>query len=290
MSAHPCAPRRRYAIITPSYAQDFERCRILVESVRRHASSLDHYLVVDHRDERLFAELRGRRTHVVAKQDILPWWLHQLSSYPRWWLSLKGYPVRSWMIQQIVKLSADAITDADGCIFIDSDAFLIRGFDPRAAERDGKTPLFREILPEETSYSNRCHVVGAELLGRPVEERYRTGYVTNVVTWDRANVIALQRHIEQTTGRGWIESLCGLDTMSEYVVYGMFCESVLREASGHYQESTVKTLNYWGSSPLDHGALRALREGLRSEHIGVMISSRSNTAVEAIRSAFAVDA
>lgn len=290
MSIHPGTPRRRYAIITPSHAPDFERCRVLVESTRRHAAELDHYIVVEHRDHRLFSSLRGPRTHVVIKQDVLPWWLHQIPLRPKWWLNFKGPPVRAWIVQQIVKLSADAITDADGYVFIDSDAFLIKPFNPHAAERDGKTPLFREILPEETPANTRWHAGAARLLGRQVEARYRTGYVGNVVTWDRSNVKALHRHIEQTTGRGWVESLCRLETMSEYVIYGMFCERVLREASGHYFESTIRTLNYWGTSPLDLGGLRDLRGQMRPEHIGVMISSKSSTAVPTIRDAFEIAA
>ncbi|MFS8066576.1 MAG: DUF6492 family protein [Byssovorax sp.] len=290
MSIHSGTPRRRYAIITPSHAPDFERCRVLVESTRLHAPALDHYILVEQRNQRLFAGLRGPRTHVVVTQDILPWWLHQIPFRPKWWLNLKGLPVRAWMIQQIVKLAADAVTDADGYVFIDSDAFLTRPFNPHAAERDGKTPLFREILPAETPSNNQWHEGAARLLGRPVEPRYRTGYVGNIVPWERTNLKALHRHIEQTTGRGWIESLCRLETMSEYVIYGMFCERVLREASGHYFESTIPTLNYWGTAPLDLGALRDLRGQMRSEHIGVMISAKSSTAVESIRRAFEIAA
>ncbi len=70
MSTHPGTPRRRYAIITPSHAPDFERCRVLVESTRLHAPDLDHYLVVERRDQRLFTDLRGPRTHVVVKEDV----------------------------------------------------------------------------------------------------------------------------------------------------------------------------------------------------------------------------
>jgi Family of unknown function (DUF6492) len=290
MSTHPGTPRRRYAIITPSHAPDFERCRVLVESTRLHAADLDHYLVVERRDQGLFAALRGPRTHVVLKEDVLPWWLHQISFRPKWWLSFKGPPVRAWIVQQIVKLSADAITDADGCVFIDSDAFLIKPFNPHATERDGKTPLFREILPGEIPSNTRWHAGAARLLGRPVEEHYRTGYVGNLVMWERRNVQALHRHIEQTTGRGWVESLCRLDTMSEYILYGMFCERVLREASGHYLEGTIRTLNYWGTTPLDLGALRELRDQLQPEHLGVMISAKSSTAVSSIRRAFSIEA
>lgn len=290
MSIDPAATRRRYAIITPSHALDFERCRVLVESVRRHAEGLDHYLLVEHRDEQLFSTLRGPRTHLVAKQDILPWWLHQVPFRPKWWLNLKGRPARGWIVQQIVKLSVDSFTNADVCVFIDSDAFLTTRFDPHAAERDGKVPMFREILPVETRHNTLWHTSAAELLGLPTERTNLTNYVTLPLTWLTSNVTKLHRRIEQTTGRGWVESLCGLNTMSECVLYGKFSEKVLREASGHYLDDTVQMLSYWDTKPLDDAALRALRGRLRSEHVCAMVNARSNTPVGAIRRAFEVGA
>lgn len=287
MSNDPGGKRLTYAIITPSYALDFERCRLLVESVRaRVAPDIAHYVIVDRRDERLFQALRGPRTHVVVKQSILPWWLHQVPSSSRWWLSLKGLPVRGWIIQQIVKLSVDAVTQADVCIFMDSDTLLIKPFDPRAAERAGQVPLFRERLPAEDHHNTLWHAAAGRLLGLPREQDPRASYVTQAVTWRRSNVIALQRHIARTTGRGWVESLCSLPTMSEYVVYGVFCERLLRERSGHYLDGTITTLNYWDTTRLEERDLAALRARLRPEHVGVMISAKSSTEVGAIRRAF----
>jgi hypothetical protein len=287
MSINADAPRRTHAIITPSHALDFERCCVLVESVRRHAApGIDHHLVVDRRDERLFAALRGPQTHIVVKQDILPRWLHQIPLRPKWWLNLKGWPVRGWIIQQIVKLSVDAVTRAEVCVFLDSDAILTTSFDPGAAKRDGKVPMFREILPAEIRHNTLWHAAAGRLLGLPTARTIRTSYVTLPLTWLRANVIKLQRHIERTTGRGWVESLCGLDTMSECVLYGRFCEEVLRDESGHYFDDTVQMLSHWDTKPLDERGLRALRDGLRSEHLCAMVSSRSNTPVSAIRRAF----
>jgi hypothetical protein len=291
MFIHANAPRPAHAIITPSHAPDFARCCVLVESVRRHAApGIDHYLVVDRRDEKLFAALRGPQTHLVVKQDILPWWLHQIPFRPKWWVSLKGLPVRGWIIQQIVKLSVDAIAPADACIFIDSDTILTTSFDPGKAERDGRVPMFREILPDEIPYNTRWHAAAGRLLGLPAPRSCRTSYVTLPLTWLRANVIKLQRHIEQTTGRGWVESLCGLDTMSECVLYGRFCEEILGDASGHYFHDTVQMLSYWGTKPLDERGLRTLRDGLRSEHLCAMVNARSNTPVRAIRRAFDLEA
>ncbi|MEO5725696.1 MAG: hypothetical protein ABI134_25470 [Byssovorax sp.] len=53
-STDPGGMRHPYAIITPSYALDFERCCVLAESVRCHAAlDINHYILVDRRDERL---------------------------------------------------------------------------------------------------------------------------------------------------------------------------------------------------------------------------------------------
>ena len=281
------AKRRTYAIITPSYALDFERCRLLADSVRdRVAPEIAHYIIVDRRDEGLFQALRGPRTHIIVKQSILPWWLHQAPFSTRWWLSFKGPPLRGWIVQQIVKLSVDAVTRADVMIFMDSDTLLIKPFDPRAAERDGAVPLFRERLPAEDVHNTKWHTVASELLGLAIEPGPRSSYVTQAVTWLRSNLIALQCQIERTTGRGWAESLCSLPTMSEYVLYGVFCERMLRERSNHYLDGRITTLNYWDTVPLDGSDLAALRDRLRPEHIGVMISAKSRTEVGAIRRSF----
>jgi hypothetical protein len=287
MSNHPARERLTYAIITPSYALDFERCRLFAESVRAFVPAhVAHYILVDRRDEGLFQALRGPQTHVIVKQSILPWWLHQVPSSSRWWLSLKGLPVRGWIVQQLVKLSVDAVTCADVCLFMDSDTLLLRPFDPRAAERDGKVPLFREVLPADDRHNTRWHAAAERLLGLPRGPSDRASYVTPAVTWRQSNLSALHRQIEQTTGRGWVESLCALPTMSEYVLYGVFCERVLRERSGHYPDGTIATLNYWDTERLDERGLAELRTRLRPEHVGVMISAKSSTDVAAIRHAF----
>jgi hypothetical protein len=287
MSNDPGQKRPTYAIITPSYALDFERCRLLAESVRaRVAPDITHYIIVDRRDEELFQRLRGPRTRIVVKQSILPWWLHQVPASTRWWLSLKGLPVRGWIVQQIVKLSVDAVTQADVCIFMDSDTLLIKPFEPRGAERAGKVPLFREILPAEDAHNTRWHAAAERLLGLPADPGPHIGYVAPALTWLRSNVIGLRRQIERTTGRGWVESLCGLSTMSEYVLYGVFCERLLRERSGHYRDATIATLNYWDTVRLEERGLAALRARVRPEHIGVMISAKSSTDVGAIRRVF----
>ena len=279
-----------FAIITPSFAPDFERCQLLAESVLRHAAPhVEHCIVVDRRDERLFSSLRSPRTRIVCKEEILPWWLRRLPLQSRWWLSLKGAPVRGWIIQQITKLSAPDICGADTYLFLDSDAFLVRPYDPQKSVRDGRYPMFREILPRQTQHNDEWHRVAAELLGLPLENHYLTNFVTQLVTWRRENVLRLQRHIEDRTGRSWVESLLGFHALSEYVLYGVFCERILGESSGHYFAARPDTLNYWKTKQLGETELESLRESLKPEHVAIMVSTKSNTPVGAIRRVFGLN-
>src|SRR6202043_589722 len=95
-----------YALVTPSFNLDAERCRLLVESVDRWvAPGVRHYLVVDRRDLTLFNSMRTARTEVLVVEDITPRWLIRVPAIRRFWLSLRSPPVRNWIMQQVIKLS-----------------------------------------------------------------------------------------------------------------------------------------------------------------------------------------
>jgi hypothetical protein len=276
------------AIITPSFRADFEQCRLLTETVSEHvAPHVRHYLTVDKRDRKLFADLRGPRTEVVLVEDVVPSWIRRPPFARRWWLSLKTPPIRNWMLQQIVKLSVAAFVPADVLIFVDSDVFFVRSYDPIQTMRDGKVPLFREYGEElRSEFNQRWHHVGAKLFGLEPLDDYLTSYVGNLITWRTENVHLLHEHIENVTGRSWIESLSRLPAMSEYVLYGMFCEHILKERSGHYFDSAISSLCYWRTQKLDIAGLEELRGGLRPEHVAVMVSAKSRTPVDDIRHVF----
>jgi hypothetical protein len=276
------------AIITPSFRTDFEQCRLLTETVRAHvAPHVKHYLTVDRRDGKLFAELSGPRTEVIFVEDVVPSWIRRPPFARRWWLSFKTLPIRNWMLQQIVKLSMATVVMADVLVFVDSDVFFVRPYDPMSFVRDGKVPLFREYGEDlRTDFNRRWHRVGAKLFGLVPQEHYLTSYVGNIITWRAQNVHRLHAHVENVTGRSWIESLSRLPVMSEYVLYGMFCEHVLKERSGHYFDSNVSSLCYWNTQKLDVASLKEFRDELKPEHLAVMVSAKSRTPVRNIRHVF----
>jgi hypothetical protein len=251
------------------------------------APHVKQYVIVDRRDESLFVPLRGARVEIVLVEDVVPWWIRRVPLAGRWWLSLKTRPIRNWMLQQIVKLSVAATIPADVLIFVDSDVFFVRPYDPVASVKDGKIPLFREYgEPLRMDFNTRWHEVGAELLGLPRQQEYLTSYVGNLITWRAQNVRLLQERITRIADRSWIERLSRLPAMSEYVLYGMFCEHVLRDDSGHYPESTISSLCYWNNERLDADGLESLRRELRPEHVAVMVSAKSRTSVDTIRRVF----
>ncbi len=159
-----------FAIVTPTYAPDFEHCRLLVESVQRYVPQhVKHYLIIDRKDEQLFSELHSPRTKILLKQEILPWWIHQLPFAPKWWISMRSLPIRGWIVQQLVKLSVNLALREDIYVFLDSGAMFVRPYDPATSVVDGMVPLFREQKDEvRLTWNTHWHQVAARLLGLPV--------------------------------------------------------------------------------------------------------------------------
>ena len=280
-----------WALLTPSFSRDFERCRLLVESCDRYlAPDVRHYLIVDRRDEKKFSALRSSRTELVLKQDVLPSFLHQVPFRPKWWWRWSGAPVRGWMVQQIVKLSADSFAPQDAFIFADSDTFFVRPWDPDDWIRDGRLPLFREVRSEiQSTMTTSWFEVTSRLLGVSFREPYQTNYVTSLAVWRRENLQRLHAALEGRSGTIWQKALCSLPTLSEYTLYGLYCDEVLGAEACQYHTDVIPTLNYWPDVPLAEPDLRRWADGLESEHVMGMVSSRSATPVPTIRSVFGLE-
>ncbi|OWK21969.1 hypothetical protein AJ88_13520 [Mesorhizobium amorphae CCBAU 01583] len=59
------------AVVTASYAPDFERCRLLCETMDRQVSGVvHHYILVEHRDVALFRQLETGSRTVVDERDL----------------------------------------------------------------------------------------------------------------------------------------------------------------------------------------------------------------------------
>ena len=277
-----------YAIVTPSFRLDMQRCKFLVESVQRWvASDVRHYLVVDRRDVPMFKPMISSRTELLVVEQIIPWWLMRIPGFRRFWFSLRTRPVKNWILQQIVKLSVPGAVSEDVLLYADSDMFFIAPLDPRTFERDGKVPLLfntgqRGLIPSNDAWQ----AVAAKLLGLPVEQDSDINYVGNVIWWRRENVLAALERIQEHMGKGWQRAIAPLAGFSEYILYGVYCHRVLGAASGHWYDDVNRTLTHWGTTPLDINALEALSAERGPEIHSVMVSAKSRTPIADIRQVF----
>ncbi|MGF1514455.1 MAG: DUF6492 family protein [Elainellaceae cyanobacterium] len=284
-----------FALITPSYAPDFQRCKLLCWSIKKFVCPLvKHYIIVDRQDFELFQELADSNTTILVKEKILPAWIKRipLPTKKNLWLNFKGFSsgswlIRGWLVQQIIKLAAAQYTSQDILLFIDSDVAFIDRFNVHEmVQARGEVRLFRvpDAAEVENKVSKKWKDTAKALLGLPQKEYY-DNYVSQIVTWRRDNLIRLYQAIEVQTGRYWVEALSQIKDLSEYVLYGMFVSYVLQDISGHYDEHTMKLCHsYWSNKAMPDETLAAFfQEAVRSEHRAVMISAKSPTAVSILQ-------
>jgi hypothetical protein len=273
----------RHALITVSYAADFERCALLAESVRRFVpSQVVHHLAVSRRDAPLFRRIAGPRTQVVVIEELWPWHVVELRRL-RLWLSLRARPVRGWILQQLVKLQATAFCDADVLVFVDSDVAFVRPFDPASRIERGLVPLHRAAGIFQTGRYLSWHNAAARLLGLPPGY---TGadYISNLVAWRRSTLESLQRHIEQTRGMHFLEALSGSVDLSEYILYGAYCDKVLGfEAAGHFPDERPLCHSLWNAEGDFKQVVEEHVRTLAPHHVALHIQSRIGVTVDQYR-------
>jgi Family of unknown function (DUF6492) len=267
-----------FALITPSYTLDFERCKLLARSVQEFCqSSVTHYIIVTRKDFPLFKQLQGSHTEVITVESILPKWLIKLPFIKNGWLSLKTPPIRNWVVQQLVKISVGQHISQEIMTFVDSDLTFIRPFNLQNFVHDSQVRLFRvnaNVDVNQERPATPWEKSAAKLLGLPV--RPTPFYVGGIVTWKRDNLLKMYRHIEQVSGRDFIETLCYSWNLSEYNLYGTFVEFVLQEGSGHFWDDRPICKEYWKPVDLSDEDLAAFFQEITAEHIAVMISAKAN--------------
>lgn len=266
-----------FALVTPSFKPDFERCRWLTASTEKYLKdSTRHFLIVDKRDLKLFRPLESSRVTVFVAEEILPWWIFRVPALRMGWLSLRTPPIRNWILQQLLKLSIVNTLDADVAVFCDSDVAFVRPFDLSILVRDEKTRLHRVGFQDKNT--RRWSATSKLLLGIENKELPAVSYVGNLVAWRKDNVLKLHRRLEDVSGRHWIQAICRHWHVSEYCLYGIFVEHVLGlEEAGHYALGRQLIKPSWSASLSSEEKVDDFFGTLSSEQIGVMIHSRDST-------------
>ncbi|MGA3489435.1 DUF6492 family protein [Micromonosporaceae bacterium DT55] len=279
----------RLAVVTPSYAPDFDLCADLNRSVLAHSGDdVHHHIVVAARDLALFARLAGPRTHIRRASDHLP---RGFVPVPRTNLTLNLRrpfpPLRGWITQQIVKLAVTAGFDADAVLLVDSDIEFIRPFGPQTYLRDEVVRFYRkpdavdESLPRHLSW----HRVARELLGLPPARPPFHDYISAPVAWSPTIVRRLQHRIEMVTGQAWADAIGARLHFSEATLYGVFVDEVLGAPATANSSAEMLCHNHYEEVPLDAPALRRFLAEVAPADVAVMISAKSQTPLELRRQA-----
>jgi len=229
-------------LVTPTFAPDFERCKAMLESAEQYISGVEeHLLLVDKSDLSLFQKLQNNRIRVICKNEVLPAVLFQVPLQKRWWLTDCSPPVRGWILQQIIKLAVAKGSQADAVIFADSDLIFVRNLSLNDLWSGNQLRLFRTErqpnLYSDKRYKNwygfSCKALA---LGNP---QAQTGaYITQLATMRPNLTRMLCNALENKFSKPWYETLLNTWDFSEYILYGVFVENLLKETDekncGHY--------------------------------------------------------
>lgn len=272
------------AIIIASYGPDFERCQLLVESVDKFLKDeIPMYIIVPSKDVNLFEGLnKSGRVRVINENSLLPWWVIRLPFSKKWRLSLCTIPLRGWVIQQMCKLNISAFSNEDYYIILDSDNVFVRPWsvtdfvNQEQQVRLLSVPGRGRNIPSHYPW----HRVSGKLLGLEQKDYFGCGYIGNIVTWRRDTLLKLQEHLKRKNFGGWQRAVAKNMTISEYILYGIYSEHVLKENSGHYGEAQNIVHEYWTEKNLSDDEINGFLAKMEPHHIAAMITAKAGISVE----------
>jgi hypothetical protein len=287
-------------VVTPSYAGDLERFRLLCESFDRHASpDVEHLVMVADHDMAHFAAFAGPRRRLVKDSECLPAWLKPIRQ--PWngrhiWIGLHPryplWPMRGWHIQQIRKLLAARFSRGSNLLMADSDTVFTKPFSADVVRLGNGTRLYcvpRYIDPAQPQHY--LHPLwfhcAAALLKVPDATPPYDDYINNLVTWRRDQALALVERIETISGKPLAAALGRYRSFSEYTLYGLFVSHGLGGESGHRHTAEALGHTYWSGEALDAESLEQFLRSMKPSQIAFGIQSFVGTDLSLIRRAIA---
>ena len=276
------------AIVTPSYAPDFDLCKTLNRSVIEFLpESVKHYIFVDRRDHKLFQKLATTRTHIIVKEDVMPRGIIQIPGLNRWMSASSFLPIAGWLVQQITKIAAAFFLREDVLVMVDSDAVFVRDVDPSTFIHDGKSRLYRQSNAITLAMESHVtwHQNASRLLGFAIENPPMHDYIGQVIGWDAAIVRDMCERLEETNGCTWHAAITRARQISEYLLYGIFVEQMSDYRRRVWIDENSRVSMYWEIEALSQAQGDAFARRLHEDDIALMISSHSKTSDTTRRSA-----
>jgi hypothetical protein len=296
------------ALVTPTYRNDFPLFADLHQSVLFHTEkSVKHYVVVPKDDVGLFAAMAGPRCIIVPEESQYPTHYRNVSAVNHMLRPLPRVPphiriaalntkrpfrlIRGWVMQQVLKMELSRQLNVDMVLLIDSDVELVRPLNEAMLRRDGRAMLYKRPgavginLPRHMQW----HATARRLLGLPPAQFPAPDYVTSFCVWEPDVLRAMLARIEQVTGLPWMDAITGQRTFSEWTLYGIFAEELIKYKKEALTESSL-CHSYWGDVPLTIESAASFLSGINPDDVAILIQSKTQTsrivrraAIEALR-------
>lgn len=285
------------AIVTSSYRGDFERCRLLCESIDRRVSGhTRHLILVESRDVALFRSLAGPRREIVDERDLLPVWLRPFPDplslgRRRFWLSPSGPPLRGWHVQQLRRIAMAAALDETVMVSVDSDVVFLRPFDVAWFHEGEKVRFYRRpgILeayePAAREEHRKWSRKAGQLLAIDHPEATDTGYIATLIAWRSDTVREMLGRIESRAGRSWASALAATRALSECTLYGRFVDEIEAKPDRHLPGDVNLCRMYWTGEAMGADALTDFAADLEPHQVAAGIQSFTGTDPGLIRRA-----
>lgn len=280
------------ALVTTSYADDFERCRLLCETADRFVTGAKrHYLLVAGNDVARFRALESKNRIVIDERELLPDWLHSLPDPAslfrrRIWLSARTPPLRGWHVQQLRRIAIAGNVPEAALVYCDSDVVFLKPLKlPAAFWRDGMLRLYRRdgVLPVDSKFGHaEWNANAGTALSLPPSTAEPHDYISTLIAWRSETVVSMIRHIESRHGRHWVEVVAASRRFSECVLYGRYVDEVL-SGRGHFHDGTQLCRVYWFGPSLDEKGLRGLIDSMEPEQVAIGVQSFTGTDLEPLR-------
>ncbi len=288
------ADARSTALITPSYKADFDRCRLLCDSVERFVEgSPDHYILVDDEDFELFEPLRSSRRHIINENDILPPWLHGIrpgvgANRRKMWVSTRTWPLRGWHVQQLRRMAIARHVSHSGLLYCDSDMLFVRPFDLTSLWQGDDLRLYRkpnginDELPDGGVMHRKWTQSAARLNGLPMPAFPAHDYINNLVSWRREWVVDMCAGIESRFGRNWVSTIGRNRTFSECQIYGAYADGV-KQGDGHWHAPEGLCATYWSGKAMNRAAIDTFVGKMLVGQVAIGIQSFTQTSPDDLR-------
>lgn len=283
------------AVVTPTHRNDLQLFADLHQSVLLHTEGcVKHYAVVPRNDIGLFAEMAGPRCIIVPEESLYSPRYRSMAAVNHILRRLPCIPahariaaintkrpfspIRGWVMQQVLKMELSRQLNADLILLVDSDVELVRPLDELMLRRGGRAMLYRRPGAVDTSLPHHMqwHAVARRLLGLPHAQFPAPDYVTSFCVWEPDVIRAMIVRIEQVTGRSWMDAITGQRTFSEWTLYGVFAEEVMKYKTEALTESSL-CHSYWGTVPLTIESAPGFISGIKPDDVAILIQSKTHT-------------